>query len=52
MSEWGRYTLTISKNGKVFKTIEYENMSGNAMMDESFYWRQKYPSEKGYTIDW
>ena len=52
MSEWGRYTLTISKNGEVIKTIEYKNMSGTAMMDEAFVWRIEYPQHEGYTIDW
>ena len=52
MSEWGRYTLTISKNGKVIKTVEYENMSGNAMMDAAFSWRLQYPTSEGYTINW
>lgn len=50
--EWGKYTLTISLNGKVIKTVEYKGMSGTAMMDESFHWRRQYPASKGYSIDW
>jgi len=52
MANWGEYTLMICKNGKVIKTVKYTGMSGTAMMDESFYWRMKYPQEEGYTIDW
>lgn len=52
MSDWGKYILTISKDGKIVKTVNYTNMSGTAMMDESFYWRMKYPVADGYTIDW
>jgi len=52
MTEWGRYTLTISKDGEIVKTVEYHNMSGTAMMDEAFSWRLQYPPVFGYTIDW
>ena len=49
---WGTYTLTITKDGKVVKTVEYTKMSGHAMMDAAFYWRNQYPEKDGYTVDW
>jgi hypothetical protein len=52
MSEWGRYTLTITKGTEVIKVVEYHNMSGTAMMDEAFSWRIKYPMSEGYAIEW
>ena len=52
MYEWGKYTLTISKDGVIVRTIEYKGMSGNAMIDEAKYWHSVYPKEDGYTVDW
>lgn len=49
---WGTYTLTITKDGKAVKTVEYTKMSGHAMMDAAFYWRSLYPEKDGYTVDW
>ena len=48
----GTYTLTITKDGKVVKTVEYTRMSGSAMMDEAFYWRRLFPETDGYKVDW
>jgi len=50
--EWGTYTLTVSKNGKVIKKVEYTGMSGYAMHDAAFSWRNSYPEYKGYKVDW
>ena len=49
---WGLYTLTISLNGQVIKTIEYKGMSGTAMMEEEYMLRFDYPKSAGYSIDW
>jgi len=49
---WGSYTLTVSKNGVLVKTVEYTGMSGAAMMDEAHYLRFQYPASDGFTIDW
>jgi hypothetical protein len=49
---WGTYTLTITKDGKAVKTVEYTKMSGHAMMDAAFYWRSLYPESEGYSVDW
>ena len=49
---WGSYTLTVSQNGVVIKTVEYTRMSGTAMMDEAHYLRFQYPASDGFTIDW
>ena len=45
------YTLTIrnAKTRRRLRVIEYKNHSGNAMMDECFYWRQHYRA-KGIQI--
>lgn len=48
---WGTYTLTITKDGNVVKTVEYTKMSGHAMMDAAFYWRKQYPEKDGYKVD-
>ena len=49
---WGSYVVTISQNGSVIKTIEYNGMSGSAMMDEEYMLRFQYPVSDGYKIDW
>ena len=45
------YTLTIrnAKTNRILRKIEYKGYSGNAMMDECFYWRQEY-RKKGIEI--
>lgn len=50
--EWGRYTLTITKGDEVILIHEYYNMSGHAMMDEAFSWRNEYPLSEGYVVNW
>ena len=49
---WGKYVLTVTKDGVVVKTIEYTGMSGTAMMEEEYMLRFQYPASEGYTIDW
>lgn len=51
--EWGFYTVIVRKNGRIVKKIEYENMSGTAMMDEVKWLKsRKYPPSDGYEIEW
>jgi hypothetical protein len=53
----GHYTLIIrnAKSNRIVKKVECNNRyySGNAMMDEAFFWRQVY-REKGIqvTTEW
>jgi len=51
-NEWGRYTLTVSKDGEVIIIKEYTGMSGTAMMDEAYSYRLEYPASDGYSVDW
>jgi hypothetical protein len=53
----GHYTLIIrnAKTNRILKKVDYTDRyhSGNAMMDECFYWKQHY-RDKGIqvTTDW
>lgn len=47
---WDSYHVSIEKNGKDFKSIQYSNMNGHAMGDMLKLLRKKYTKEKGYKI--
>jgi hypothetical protein len=50
---WGEYILTIrDADNNLIEEIKYTGMSGNAMMNEVFCLRVKYPVSAGFIIDW
>ena len=47
------YTIVVrDKKGKFVEAARYEGYSGHAMWDVEDGWRNQYPRDKGFTIEW
>lgn len=46
------YVVNIYQNGKFKVAYRYEGWSGTAVHDEVKWLRQRFPSDKGYSLDW
>ena len=52
-SEMLNYILrVINAKGEVVEAWQYKGYSGHSMWDSEKFFKDMYPKEKGYTIDW